>query len=210
MTDFGMVTDTKEKITKAAFEHVFRGGTVPAGTLIMSFRLTIGRVATLGIDACHNEAIISIYPKLGVDQRYLGYFLAQVDFNALQDRPVKGNTLNQEKIDRIEVWLPSLDEQLSIADVLDLLSRSVELQTRALANAQDLKRGAMRTLFTRGLRGEAQRETEIGPVPESWDVGRLDRYATVISTRMTYSELDDFQPASERNSVRVLGVRSPT
>ena len=33
---------------------------------------------------------------------------------------------------------------------------------------QDLKRAAMQTLFTRGLRGEAQKETEIGPMPESW------------------------------------------
>jgi type I restriction enzyme S subunit len=168
MTEFGTVIDTKEKITKVAFDEIFRGQIVRAGTLIMSFKLTIGRVATLGIDACHNEAIISIYPKQGIDQRYLGYFLAQVDYDALQDRQVKGNTLNQDKIDRIEVWLPPLDEQLSIANVLDLLRRSIDLQTRTLAVAGDLKRATMRTLFTRGLRGEAQKETEIGPVPESW------------------------------------------
>jgi len=170
MTEFGTVTATKEKISRAAFEHIFRSQAVRAGTLIMSFKLTIGRVATLGVDACHNEAIISIYPKPEVDQRYLGYFLAQVDYDALQDRQVKGNTLNQEKIDRIEVWLPPLDEQSSIANVLDLLRQSIDLQDRALATAEDLKRAAMRELFTRGLRGEPQKETEIGPVPESWNV----------------------------------------
>ena len=36
--------------------------------LIMSFKLTIGRVATLGIDACHNEAIISILPNARINQ----------------------------------------------------------------------------------------------------------------------------------------------
>ena len=97
MSNFGTLTETKERITQAAFENIFRGEVVRAGTLIMSFKLTIGRVATLGIDACHNEAIISIYPKAGVDQRYLGYYLSQVDYNALQDRQVKGNTLNKEK-----------------------------------------------------------------------------------------------------------------
>lgn len=169
MTEFGTITETEEKITKAAFEHVFRGQAVRAGTLIMSFKLTIGRVATLAIDACHNEAIISIYPKPGVDQRYLGYFLAQVDYDTLQDRQVKGNTLNQEKIDRIEVWVPPFAEQAAIADVLDLLRRSIELQDRTIAAAKDLKRAAMRWLFTHGLRGRAQRQTEIGPVPESWE-----------------------------------------
>ncbi len=181
MTEFGTVTATKEKISRAAFEHVFRSQTVRAGTLIMSFKLTIGRVATLGVDACHNEAIISIYPKPDVDQRYLGYFLAQVDYDALQDRQVKGNTLNQEKIDRIEVLLPSLDEQSSIANVLDLLRHSIDLQDRALATAEDLKRSAMRELFTRGLRGEPQKETEIGPVPESWRIQEFSE--TVVLQR---------------------------
>jgi type I restriction enzyme S subunit len=179
MTEFGTVTETKEKITKTAFDQIFRGQAVRAGTLIMSFKLTIGRVATLGIDACHNEAIISIYPKPGIDQRYLGYFLAQVDYDALQDRQVKGNTLNQEKIDRIEVWLPPFDQQSSISDVLDLLKRALELQDRAFATCQDLKRGAMRTLFTRGLRGEAQKETEFGSVPETWETVPLDQCAEV-------------------------------
>jgi type I restriction enzyme, S subunit len=207
MTEFGTVTHTKEKITKTAFDEVFRGQVVRAGTLIMSFKLTIGRVATLGIDACHNEAIISIYPKQGVDQRYLGYFLAQVDYDLLQDRQVKGNTLNQDKIDRIEIWLPPLDEQASIADALDLLRRSITLQERTFAVTTEIKRAVMRTLFTQGLRGEAQKEVEIGLVPESWEVGRLDRYAQVVSTRMTYSELEAAEPASEEDSVRVLGIK---
>jgi type I restriction enzyme S subunit len=180
MTEFGTVTATKEKISRLAFEQVFRCQAVRAGTFIMSFKLTIGRVATLGVDACHNEAIISIYPKPGVDQRYLGYFLAQVDYDALQDRQVKGNTLNQDKIDRIEVLLPPIDEQSSIANVLDLLRESIDLQDRARATAQELKRAAMRELFTRGLRGEPQKETEIGPVPESWEIKAIGKVFEIV------------------------------
>lgn len=170
MIEFGTITETKEKITEAAFKQVFRSTTSPAGTLIMSFKLTIGRVATLGIDACHNEAIISIYPRKDVDQGFLGYFLGQVDYDDLQDRQVKGNTLNQDKIDRIEIWLPPYREQVQIASVLDLLRHAIRIQDDGLANAHDLKRAAMRELFSKGLRGEAQKDTEIGPVPESWDV----------------------------------------
>ena len=148
MTNFGIVTKTKETITRTAFDEVFRGRFVPAGTLLMSFKLTIGRIATLGIDACHNEAIISIYPKPGIDQRYLGYFLAQVDYDALQDRQLKGNTLNREKIDRIKVWVPPLDEQSSIADILDLLRRNIEIQQKSLVTAQDLFTTILNELMT--------------------------------------------------------------
>ncbi len=181
MSEFGVVSHSKEQIANVAFEKVFGGKSTPAGTLLMSFKLTIGRVATLGIDACHNEAIISIFPCEGVEQRYLGYFLAQVDYDALQDRQIKGNTLNRDKLDRIRVSLPPLEEQSSIADVLDLIRRSIGLQDRVLVTVQALKRAAMHTLFTRGLRGEAQKETEVGPVPESWEVVRIEEHAKAIS-----------------------------
>ncbi len=72
MEQYGTIVETAESVSALAFENVFRERIVPAGTLIMSFKLTIGRVATLGIPACHNEAIISIFPREGVDQRYLG------------------------------------------------------------------------------------------------------------------------------------------
>jgi type I restriction enzyme, S subunit len=170
MKEFETLRTTKERISETAFQQVFRGIKVPAGALIMSFKLTIGRVATLGIDACHNEAIISINPKGEVDQRFLAYALSQVDYDSLQDRQIKGNTLNQEKLDRIGISLPPFDEQSHIANILDHFRDGISLQDQSLDAAQDLKRAAMRDLFTRGLRGEAQKETEIGLVPESWDV----------------------------------------
>jgi type I restriction enzyme S subunit len=66
MKPHGVIRQTKETISGQAFRGVFGGRIVPAGTLLMSFKLTIGRVATLGLPACHNEAIMSIYPKDGV------------------------------------------------------------------------------------------------------------------------------------------------
>lgn len=173
MTEFGVVTTTKEKITQEAFESVFRRHVVRAGTLLMSFKLTIGRIATLGVDACHNEAIIAIYPKHGIDQRFLGYFLSRVDYDALQDRQIKGNTLNQEKIDRIEIWLPPHSEQLRIADTLDAVHGAIQIQTRSIESAIELKNAVMQALFTRGLRGENQKKSEIGSIPENWDVVSL-------------------------------------
>lgn len=169
MEQYSTINTTAESVSALAFENVFRERIVPAGTLIMSFKLTIGRVATLGIPACHNEAIISIFPREGVDQRYLGYFLSQVDYTDHQDRQIKGNTLNQSKIDQIQVVLPPSEEQARIADVLDKCRLGINTERTAEKTAEELKRACMRELFTRGLRGEPQKETEIGPVPESWN-----------------------------------------
>lgn len=170
MEQYGTIVETAESVSALAFESVFRERIVPAGTLIMSFKLTIGRVATLGIPACHNEAIISIFPREVVDQRYLGYFLSQVDYTDHQDRQIKGNTLNQSKIDQIQVVLPPSNEQSRIADVLDKCRLGINTERAAEKTAEELKRACMHELFRRGLRGEPLKETEIGPVPESWEV----------------------------------------
>ena len=67
----------------------------------------------------------------------------------------------------------TLCEQQGIADVLWLVHEAIT-QSEALAEqAEALKRAAMHTLFKCGLRGEAQKETEIGPLPESWEVVQL-------------------------------------
>lgn len=178
---FGVVTNTKERASRKAFDEVFRGKLVPAGTLLMSFKLTIGRIATLGVPAAHNEAIISVFPRPGIDQRFLGYFLSQFDYEELQDRQIKGNTLNKSKIDRIPVPVPSEQEQAKVADILDTLRHAVNLQSAVLTNLDQLKAAAMQQLFSRGLRGEAQKETEIGSLPGNWELTTIDKHFSVVS-----------------------------
>ena len=148
MKPHGVITTTKESISGRAFKESFGGRIVPAGTLLMSFKLTIGRVATLGIPACHNEAIISIHPHEGVNKRYLGYYLSQVDYAEHHDRQIKGNTLNKAKIDRIPVLLPPEEEQEAIADVLDLIVRAQHLGNRLAALAGGLRATAMDRLMS--------------------------------------------------------------
>lgn len=200
MDDYGNVTQTKETITEGALRDVFRGRLVPAGTLIMSFKLTIGRVATLGVPACHNEAIIAIYPREDIDQRFLGYFLSQFDYSELQDRAIKGQTLNQDKIDRIPVLLPPASERRAIADVLDFVRRGAQVEEQSERVAIQIKQVAMRELFTRGLRGESQKETEIGPIPASWRIAALSEVACLERGRFLHRP---------RNEPRFYGGQVP-
>ena len=77
--------------------------------------------------------------------------------------------LSRSRLAGLEVPQPPLGEQQAISAALRRVRDAIRAQAQSVAVAQDLKRAAMRTLFTRGLRGEAQKETEIGPVPESWE-----------------------------------------
>ena len=148
MPAYGTISSTKESISRDAFDRVFGGHAVPAGTLIMSFKLTIGRVATLGIPAVHNEAIISIVPKPGIDQRFLGYYLSQVDYTQFQDRQIRGNTLNRSKIDRIPVPVLPETEQKAIADILDAVRGLIEAEEETLAATRRLVRAVGHRIFS--------------------------------------------------------------
>lgn len=77
-----------------------------------------------------------------------------------------------------EIKLPPVPYQRDIASALRAVRAATLHQSKSLAIAEELKRAAMRTLFTRGLRNEAQTETAVGPVPESWTVARLENLAS--------------------------------
>lgn len=69
-----------------------------------------------------------------------------------------------------EILIPELSEQKILSSVLNLVRNGLLLQSKILKVLDQLKHATMHKLFTCGLRGEAQKETEIGLVPESWEI----------------------------------------
>jgi type I restriction enzyme S subunit len=66
--------------------------------------------------------------------------------------------------------LPPLPEQHTIAAVLAKIQKAIAAQQEIIDRTRELKKALMVKLFTEGLKGEATKETEIGVVPESWEV----------------------------------------
>lgn len=92
------------------------------------------------------------------------------------DIPNRGYNRHFTILKERKVPRPEKDEQRKIAGVLGLVQRALEQQERLIALTTELKKTLLHQLFTQGLRGEAQKQTEIGPVPESWRVTRLDKF----------------------------------
>ena len=124
-------------------------------------------------------------PKAGIDPLFFYYACRAVDL------PSRGYNRHFKALKEKGIPTPPLGEQRNIARTLQRIDDAISLQDEQLRVLTDMKRTTMRTLFTRGLRGEAQKETEIGPVPESWDVvhlGTLGRIGNGSTPRKATSE----------------------
>jgi type I restriction enzyme S subunit len=102
------------------------------------------------------------------------YYRTKGVFIKICSRSVNQSSINQAKLKALEIPLPPLPEQQKIAAVLGLVQRAIEEQERLIALTTELKKALLHKLFTEGLRGEPQKQTEIGPVPESWEVVHLE------------------------------------
>ena len=119
------MTATKECVNSFAAENTFKGKISKAGTLLMSFKLTVGKVSILGIDAFHNEAIISIYPFVDPDKittMFLFATLPLLSQSGDTKSAIKGNTLNSDSLDALLIPLPPIMEQKRIFDKLHELT----------------------------------------------------------------------------------------
>lgn len=123
MYEGGITSETKEKVSEYAANNLF-SEISPKGSLLMSFKLTVGRTTILGIDAYHNEAIITIFPYLSNDnimKMYLFKLLPILSTNGDSKDAIKGKTLNSKSLANLLIPLPPLQEQQRIVAQIERL-----------------------------------------------------------------------------------------
>ena len=123
MYEGGITSETKEKVSEYAANNLF-SAISPKGSLLMSFKLTVGRTTILGIDAYHNEAIITIFPYLSNDnimKMYLFKLLPILSTNGDSKDAIKGKTLNSKSLANLLIPLPPLQEQQRIVAQIERL-----------------------------------------------------------------------------------------
>ena len=127
-----VVNSTKEFISKKAANDCFHNEISKKGTLIMSFKLTVGRTSILGMDAFHNEAIITIKTYADNDnytRDYLAYILPIIANSGDSKDAIKGKTLNSKSIYNLLVPLPPLAEQYRIVEKIEELYAEIDNMT---------------------------------------------------------------------------------
>lgn len=178
----GILVDTKECITDIGVREC-NVKLVKAGTVLMSFKLTIGKLAITGGDMYTNEAIVALPIKEGIDvaPRFLFYSLKMATVKKGAEEASKGLTLNKGKLSLIQVPIPPLPEQHRLLSRIEKQTvRALEIKNKLAEAEKDFNEAL------HGVYADITKNAEYLPMSE---VAPLVRRAIRIDLTQKYPEL---------------------
>lgn len=164
------VEDTKERISALAVQE---SGikSVPANTVIMSFKLSLGKTAITQEPVYTNEAIMAFIPteKYAVLPDYFYYLFSAKDWTKGTNRAVMGTTLNKAALGAVSITVPPIDEQRKIAAILDKVSDLIAKRRQQLDKLDEMVKARFVEIF-----GEPDEN------PKHWQEDELSHHLKVI------------------------------
>lgn len=170
-TDFGFRHPTPRLFCNAPVKIA------KANDILLSVRAPVGPTNVADRECCIGRGLAAIRPRridggfLLFNLRYLEKFIASLGGGSTFHQ-INKTQLGLVEVNRHNFEIP---EQRKIAGVLELVQRAMEQQERLLALTAELKKALLHQLFTHGIRDEPQKQTEIGLIPESWEVVPLGK-----------------------------------
>ena len=149
------ISNTKETLSDSA---VAESGIkkIPANTVIMSFKLSLGKVAITEKEMYSNEAIMAFIDK-GVEKiapEYLYYLLRAKDWSKETNKAVMGATLNKATLSTIKIQLHEYDNQLEIVNMLNRVSSSIDFRKQQLTKLDELIKARFVEMFGDPIQNE--------------------------------------------------------
>ncbi len=146
-----------------------------------------GKQAIVDIPFSSGYATTEVIPIKGIENKsiilYLFFLLKNPELRKSLAGKMEGSTgrqrLSKTVLSDTRIPLPPLPEQRKIAYTLATIQKAIEKQEEIIKTTAELKKAMMQKFFTEGLHGEPQKETEIGLVPESWEVVKFNDFCTL-------------------------------
>jgi len=125
-----------------------------------------------------NHLCVLIPDKEKIDDKFLFYYLTHIKISELLTQTTTPS-INLSQIKEIKVSRPSLPEQRKIASILSTVDEAIQKTEEIIQKTQKLKRSLMQQLLTKGIGHKKFKRTEIGEIPEEWDIETLGETATL-------------------------------
>ena len=191
-----VITESKEYISDKATKNI---SLVSPKSLLLSFKLSIGKMAFAGVPLYTNEAIVNFPPIKDIDLHYLHKYFLYYNWDKASegDTKVKGKTLNKEKLKNIDIPVPPLSEQNRIVKFLDEeFSKIDTLKTNAetnLKNAKELFETTLEKELNPLSRHSERSEESSADLPSGWEWKTLDEFSTNLDAKR--------KPVTKKNRV---------
>lgn len=127
---------TSEGLTEEAVKkHNMK--VVPVGTIFVSFKLTIGRVAIANADMCTNEAIAHFYVKDDIYRAYMYCYLRNFEYDTLGNTSSISKAVNSKIIKAMPFVMPDRETISSFSDVVSPILAEINNKQRACMRLQE-------------------------------------------------------------------------
>ena len=182
------VEDTKSKISHLAVQD--KGAkVVPAGSMLFSFKLSVGKIAFLTIDSYTNEAIAGFLPCGPLDLEYWKYAAPEFIPRYGRENIYGATLLNQELISSVRFSAPARAEQTQIARFLDHETARIDAliaeQQRLIELLKEKRQAVISHAVTKGLDPTVPMKDSgvewLGEVPVHWEVTQVKRRCDLIT-----------------------------
>ena len=142
------ILDTKEYLSeKAILESGIK--VIPANTVVMSFKLSIGKTAITSEDMYSNEAIMSFHDKHIVEilPEYLFYMFKYKNWDEGSNKAVMGKTLNKATLSEVMIEICSSEKQKEIVNILNKMTHIIKLRQQQLSELDTLIKARFVEMF---------------------------------------------------------------
>lgn len=176
---YKIIYDTLEKITEDAVKdtnlELYPEGTFFIAITGLEAAGTRGSCAISGVKATTNQSCMAFKPKDKFSNTYLyHWYRLYGDYIGLKyTQGTKQQSLNNKIVAGLEIPVPKLEEQEKIASILSTVDEQIDNVDELIQKNKELKKGLMQQLLTKGIGHTKFKKTDIGEIPEGWEVKKL-------------------------------------
>lgn len=182
------VSDSNQKITQKAIDDL-KPEIVNKGSLLYSFKLSVGRVAFANNDVYTNEAIFSIMPNPSYNLNFFYYSLPNQIIKNSSINIYGATILNQELIRNSYLIIPPLSQQIDIANYLEnkinKINGIIKKKEKLISLLDEERKAIINQAITKGLNPNVKLKDSgvewLGEIPEHWIIKKL-KYLAEIKT----------------------------
>ena len=189
------IYDTKECLSDIA---VSESGIkqIPANTVVMSFKLSIGKTAITSEPMYSNEAIMSFRDRKLVQllPEYIYYLLLSKNWDDGTNKAVMGKTLNKATLSKVKVNIHSMQEQQEIVYVLNQATALIELHQQQLQKLDELVKARFVELFGDPILNQKQ-----------FPVYRMDEVVEFQGGSQPDKKFFEYEPTDD--NIRLIQIR---